>query len=150
MKMKCWLGRQACRQQRNRAACTGTDVTGRHPQPRRPNHGGTGTARQRALELYPHAFLDGRDTRLSLGLTAEGRGLSSATARLGRLTVRTILCHGPRQPMGLRRVPTGYRPAKAPFTSASASAGLEAAHQRDDDDEFVQATVIQSDGEAPE
>ena len=111
-------------------------------------------ARQRGVrKLYLHAFLDGRDTPPRSALAS----LQRADAFFQRHSIGRVasLCgrfYAMDRDNRWDRVQSAYRlltEAKAPYTSASASAGLEAAYQRDEDDEFVQATVIQGEGEAP-
>ncbi len=109
-------------------------------------------ARQRGVrKLYLHAFLDGRDTPPRSALAS----LQQADAFFQRHSIGRVasLCgrfYAMDRDNRWDRVQSAYRlltEAKAPYTSASA--GLEAAYQRDEDDEFVQATVIQGEGEAP-
>ena len=111
-------------------------------------------ARQRGVrKLYLHAFLDGRDTPPRSALASLQRAETFFQRHgIGRVASLCGRFYAMDRDNRWDRVQSSYRlltEAKAPFTSASASAGLEAAYQRDEDDEFVQATVIQSDGEAP-
>ena len=111
-------------------------------------------ARQRGVrKLYLHAFLDGRDTPPRSALASLQRAEAFFQRHgIGRVASLCGRFYAMDRDNRWDRVHSSYRlltEAKAPFTSASASAGLEAAYQRDEDDEFVQATVIQSDGEAP-
>ena len=111
-------------------------------------------ARQRGVrKLYLHAFLDGRDTPPRSALASLQRAEAFFQRHgIGRVASLCGRFYAMDRDNRWDRVQSSYRlltEAKAPFTSASASAGLEAAYQRDEDDEFVQATVIQSDGEAP-
>ncbi|MEC8429994.1 MAG: 2,3-bisphosphoglycerate-independent phosphoglycerate mutase [Pseudomonadota bacterium] len=111
-------------------------------------------ARQRGVrKLYLHAFLDGRDTPPRSALASLQRAEAFFHRHgIGRVASLCGRFYAMDRDNRWDRVQSSYRlltEAKAPFTSASASAGLEAAYQRDEDDEFVQATVIQSDGEAP-
>ena len=111
-------------------------------------------ARQRGVrKLYLHAFLDGRDTPPRSALASLQRAEAFFPRHgIGRVASLCGRFYAMDRDNRWDRVESSYRlltEAKAPFTSASASAGLEAAYQRDEDDEFVQATVIQSDGDAP-
>ena len=111
-------------------------------------------ARKRGVQkLYLHAFLDGRDTPPRSALASLQRAEAFFQRHgIGRVASLCGRFYAMDRDNRWDRVQSSYRlltEAKAPFTSASASAGLEAAYQRDEDDEFVQATVIQSDGEAP-
>ena len=111
-------------------------------------------ARKRGVQkLYLHAFLDGRDTPPRSALASLQRAETFFQRHgIGRVASLCGRFYAMDRDNRWDRVQSSYRlltEAKAPFTSASASAGLEAAYQRDEDDEFVQATVIQSDGEAP-
>ena len=111
-------------------------------------------ARQRGVrKLYLHAFLDGRDTPPRSALASLQRAEAFFQRHgIGRVASLCGRFYAMDRDNRWDRVQSSYRlltEAKAPFTSASASAGLEAAYQRGEDDEFVQATVIQSDGEAP-
>lgn len=111
-------------------------------------------ARQRGVrKLYLHAFLDGRDTPPRSALPSLQRAEAFFQRHgIGRVASMCGRFYAMDRDNRWDRVQSSYRlltEAKAPFTSTSASAGLEAAYQRDEDDEFVQATVIQSDGEAP-
>lgn len=111
-------------------------------------------ARQRGVrKLYLHAFLDGRDTPPRSALPSLQRAEAFFQRHgIGRVASMCGRFYAMDRDNRWDRVQSSYRlltEAKAPFISASASAGLEAAYQRDEDDEFVQATVIQSDGEAP-
>ena len=111
-------------------------------------------ARQRGVrKLYLHAFLDGRDTPPRSALASLQRAEAFFQRHgIGRVASLCGRFYAMDRDNRWDRVQNSYRlltEAKAPFTSASASAGLEAAYERDEDDEFVQATVIQNDGEAP-
>ena len=111
-------------------------------------------ARQRGVrKLYLHAFLDGRDTPPRSALASLQRAEAFFQRHgIGRVASLCGRFYAMDRDNRWDRVQSSYRlltEAKAPFTSASASVGLEAAYQRDEDDEFVQATVIQGDGEAP-
>ena len=111
-------------------------------------------ARQRGVrKLYLHAFLDGRDTPPRSALASLQRAEAFFQRHgIGRVASLCGRFYAMDRDNRWDRVQSSYRlltEAKAPYTHTSASAGLEAAYQRNEDDEFVQATVIQSDGEAP-
>ncbi len=111
-------------------------------------------ARQRGVrKLYLHAFLDGRDTPPRSALASLQRADTFFQRHsIGRVASLCGRFYAMDRDNRWDRVQSAYRlltEAKAPYTSASASDGLEAAYQRDEDDEFVQATVIQGEGEAP-
>ena len=111
-------------------------------------------ARQRGVrKLYLHAFLDGRDTPPRSALASMQRADAFFQRHgIGRIASLCGRFYAMDRDNRWDRVQSAYRlltEGKASFTSASASAGLEAAYQRDEDDEFVQATVIQGEGEAP-
>ena len=111
-------------------------------------------ARQRGVrKLYLHAFLDGRDTPPRSALASMQRADAFFQRHgIGRIASLCGRFYAMDRDNRWDRVQSAYRlltEGKASFTSASASAGLGAAYQRDEDDEFVQATVIQGEGEAP-
>lgn len=110
-------------------------------------------ARQRGVrKLYLHAFLDGRDTPPRSALASLQRaGDFFQRHGIGRVASLCGRFYAMDRDNRWDRVQSAYTlltEANASFTSASASAGLEAAYQRGEDDEFVQATVIQGEGEA--
>jgi len=99
-----------------------------------------------ANNIYLHAFLDGRDTppRSALGSlqkanqVLQGKGDSRIASIAGRFYAMD-------RDQRWERVEPAYDMltlGQAPFQNASAEAALEAAYQRDEDDEFVQPTVI--------
>ncbi len=111
-------------------------------------------ARQRGVrKLYLHAFLDGRDTPPRSALASMQRADAFFQRHgIGRIASLCGRFYAMDRDNRWDRIQSAYQlltEGKASFTSASASAGLEAAYQRDEDDEFVQATVIQGEGEAP-
>jgi 2,3-bisphosphoglycerate-independent phosphoglycerate mutase len=106
-----------------------------------------------AKQVYLHAFLDGRDTpprsaepslkameelfqRLQCGRVASVVGRYFAMDRDQRWE---------RVEIAYNMLTTG----QAPFTADSATAALELAYARGEDDEFVQATVVAGEGGAP-
>ncbi len=104
-----------------------------------------------AQRVMLHAFLDGRDTpprsadaslkRAAETLQASGRGRVASIC--GRFYAMD-------RDQRWDRVQPAYSlltEAKAEFTFPDVASALQAAYDRDEDDEFVQATVIQADGE---
>ena len=97
-----------------------------------------------------HAFTDGRDTPPTLGgrLPARARGARSAVTRAGRDRQRSLLRHGPRQPLGahparVRRHGSRRRDARR----ATAIDAIADAYARHESDEFIVPTVV--DGASP-
>ena len=99
-----------------------------------------------ANHIYLHAFLDGRDTPPRSALESlqkanavlQGKGDSRIASIAGRFYAMD-------RDQRWERVQAAYDAltlAKGQFRSANAEAALEAAYQRDEDDEFVQPTVI--------
>ena len=102
-------------------------------------------ARRGATAVYVHAFLDGRDT--------PPRSAESSLAQLdallkekdiGRVASLIGRYYAMDRDNRWDRVQTAYdliTDGKAEFSAATAVAGLKAAYERDENDEFVQATV---------
>jgi 2,3-bisphosphoglycerate-independent phosphoglycerate mutase len=109
-------------------------------------------ARRGARQVYVHAFLDGRDTpprSAEASLTA----LADKFSQLGCGRIATIIGRYFAMDRDNRwdRVQQAYdllTDAKADYRAASAVEGLRAAYERDENDEFVKATVVQAAGEA--
>ena len=124
------------------------------PPPRRPRRAGGADAASRDVRV--HALLDGRDTPPSsaLGFVARPRGAASPTAhpdardRVGR---RPLLRDGPRPALGPRRARLRRdRPRGGRARRRRATAAIEAAYARGENDEFVGPTVIDGvDGRGP-
>jgi 2,3-bisphosphoglycerate-independent phosphoglycerate mutase len=104
-------------------------------------------------KVYIHAFLDGRDTPprsaadsiQAMEAKLAGLGAGKIASIIGRFYVMD-------RDNRWERVSKAYDMlvcAQAEFTAASALEGLEAAYQRGEGDEFVQATLIAAPGEAP-
>ncbi len=110
-------------------------------------------AQRGAKEIYVHAFLDGRDVPPR---SAEP-SLISMTEKLTELGVGRIASISGRffaldRDHRWDRVQQAYdlmTEGKASYTAASALEGLQAAYERDENDEFVKATVIAAEGESP-
>lgn len=105
-----------------------------------------------ADKIYLHAFLDGRDTpprsaEASLRLFAD-KFNALGKGRIASLVGRYFAMDRDNR---WDRVEHAYNllvDAKGDFTYSSAIEGLQAAYQRDENDEFVKPTVIQADGES--
>ncbi|MGS2722802.1 2,3-bisphosphoglycerate-independent phosphoglycerate mutase [Porticoccus sp. GXU_MW_L64] len=103
-------------------------------------------AQRGASKVYVHAFLDGRDCPPRSALSS----LEKTAAKLTALGVGQIasLCgryYAMDRDSRWDRVQTAYdllTQGKAEFSADSATAGLQAAYQREENDEFVQATAI--------
>lgn len=103
-------------------------------------------AQRGAEKIYLHAFLDGRDTpprsaKTSLEL------LDSTFARLGKGRIATIIGRYFAMDRDNRwdRVASAYNlivDGTSEFQAATSQAGLEAAYERGENDEFVKATRI--------
>ncbi len=109
-------------------------------------------AAQRGAEnIYLHCFLDGRDTPPR---SAEG-SLARFTAlfdKLGKGRVASLVgrYYAMDRDNNWDRVEVAYdliTAANGEFTAPNAVEGLEAAYARDENDEFVKATVIQAEGQ---
>jgi 2,3-bisphosphoglycerate-independent phosphoglycerate mutase len=97
-------------------------------------------------KVYVHAFLDGRDTP-PRSATQYLDALQKKCDALGRGRIASIVGRYFAMDRDNRwdRVQLAYDMltlGKAPFSAASAAAGLEAAYARGENDEFVQATLI--------
>lgn len=99
-----------------------------------------------ATKVYLHAFLDGRDTppRSALPCIA---AMEAQFAELGCGRVASIIgrYYAMDRDNRWERIEQAWdllTAGSAPYRATSASAGLEQAYQRGEDDEFVKATVI--------
>ncbi|MEX2131654.1 MAG: 2,3-bisphosphoglycerate-independent phosphoglycerate mutase [Pseudohongiellaceae bacterium] len=106
-----------------------------------------------ASKIYLHAFLDGRDTppRSALESLAKAENKLQASGR-GRVASIIGRFFAMDRDNRWDRVETAYRmliEGVAPFASPDAASALQAAYARDEDDEFVQATLIIPPGEKP-
>lgn len=108
--------------------------------------------RNGAPRVYLHAFLDGRDTpprsALASLLRAEKTLLGSSRGRVASICGRFFAMDRDNR---WDRVEPAYdmlTQATAAFQYGNVSAALEAAYQRDEDDEFVQATLVGSESDA--
>ena len=105
-----------------------------------------------AEKIYLHAFLDGRDTPPRSAESSLKR-LEEKFAELGKGRVATIIGRYYAMDRDNRwdRVEQAYdlmTQAKGEYQADTAVAGLEAAYARDENDEFVKATVIRAAGQA--
>ena len=101
-----------------------------------------------AEKIYLHCFLDGRDTPPR---SAEGalKRFEALFAKLGKGRIASIVgrYYAMDRDNNWDRVQVAYdllTQGKADFTYDSATAGLEAAYARDENDEFVKATVLKT------
>ncbi len=102
-------------------------------------------------QVYLHAFLDGRDTPPRSALPSLQRAESFLReAKAGRVASLVGRFFAMDRDNRWDRVQPAYdllTQAKAEFSYADVSTAIAAAYARDEDDEFVQATVIQSDAD---
>jgi len=106
---------------------------------------------QGAKKIYLHAFLDGRDTPPRSALPWLKR-IDEQFSALGTGRIASIVGRYYAMDRDNRwdRVEKAYRMLtenEAPYISNDASAALELAYARDENDEFVQPTVIQNDND---
>jgi 2,3-bisphosphoglycerate-independent phosphoglycerate mutase len=109
-------------------------------------------AERGAEKIYLHAFLDGRDTPPR---SAKGslQAFEEKFAALGKGRVASVIGRYYAMDRDNRwdRVEEAYNllvEAKGQFQADTAVAALEAAYARDENDEFVKATVIRTEGQA--
>lgn len=110
-------------------------------------------AEKGADKIYLHAFLDGRDTA-PISAKASLTAMEKVFRETGKGQIVSIIgrYYAMDRDNRWKRVQKCYElmtMGEAEFTAHSALAGLEKAYQRNETDEFVQATTIISDGEAP-
>ncbi|MBC6905879.1 2,3-bisphosphoglycerate-independent phosphoglycerate mutase [Saccharophagus sp. K07] len=110
-------------------------------------------AQQGAKKLYLHAMLDGRDTP-PRSAEASLQKAQDTLAELGVGKIASIVGRFFALDRDKRwdRLQAAYElfvDGTAQYTAANAVDGLLAAYERGEDDEFVKATAIYSDGEAP-
>src|SRR5512139_3218400 len=103
-------------------------------------------ARNGLRKVYVHAFLDGRDTP-PRSATHSLQRLQDKCASLGGARIATIIgrFYAMDRDNRWERVQQAYdliSQGKAAFHAATATAGLELAYARDENDEFVKATAI--------
>ncbi|CAH0992889.1 2,3-bisphosphoglycerate-independent phosphoglycerate mutase [Sinobacterium norvegicum] len=108
-------------------------------------------AKRGAKAVYLHAFLDGRDTPPRSAETSIA-AIDDVFSTLGCGRIASIIGRYYAMDRDNRwdRVSQAYElltEAKSEYSFASATEGLNAAYQRDENDEFVAATVIQTAGQ---
>jgi 2,3-bisphosphoglycerate-independent phosphoglycerate mutase len=103
-------------------------------------------ARHGLQQVYIHAFLDGRDTPpRSAAQSLQRMQQKCAALGVGRIASIVGRYYAMDRDNRWERVQAAYdliTQGKAQFNAATASAGLELAYARGENDEFVQATVI--------
>lgn len=109
-------------------------------------------AKRGAKQVYLHAFLDGRDTppRSAEGSLArfEARFAELDCGRVASIVGRYFAMDRDNRWDRVQKAYDLMTAAKGEFTFDSAVAGLQAAYARDENDEFVKASVIQPAGSA--
>jgi len=102
-----------------------------------------------AKHVYLHAFLDGRDTPPRSALPSLQRAEDYLVDNeLGRVASLCGRFYAMDRDNRWDRVQSAYKllsEAEAEYSYPDVASGLDAAYQRDEDDEFVQATVIRED-----
>ncbi|MEF1216390.1 2,3-bisphosphoglycerate-independent phosphoglycerate mutase [Photobacterium damselae] len=108
-------------------------------------------AKRGAEKIYLHCFLDGRDTPPRSAQHSLER-FQELFAKLGKGRVASLVgrYYAMDRDNNWDRVEEAYdllTAAQGEFTAESAVAGLEAAYARNENDEFVKATVIRAEGQ---
>ncbi|KDM90645.1 2,3-bisphosphoglycerate-independent phosphoglycerate mutase [Photobacterium galatheae] len=108
-------------------------------------------AERGAEHIYLHCFLDGRDTPPRSAQASLER-FDALFAQLGKGRTASLVgrYYAMDRDNNWERVEVAYNlltAAKAEFSAESAVAGLQAAYARDENDEFVKATVIRAEGQ---
>jgi 2,3-bisphosphoglycerate-independent phosphoglycerate mutase len=110
-------------------------------------------AKRGADRVYLHAFLDGRDTPpRSAGASLQAAEALFEQLDCGRVASITGRYYAMDRDNRWDRIEQAYNlltEGTAPHTAANATAALEAAYGRDENDEFVLPTTIYSPGESP-
>lgn len=110
-------------------------------------------ARQQISEVYVHAILDGRDTpprsALSSIASLENEFKSLKIGKLGSIIGRYYAMDRDQRWDRVQKAYDLYTLGKSEFQATSAAIALELAYQRDESDEFVQATTIHQKHEKP-
>ena len=105
-------------------------------------------AQRGAKKVYLHAFLDGRDTPpRSAGPSLEQAEALFAELGCGRVASITGRYYAMDRDNNWDRIEKAYElltRGSAAYTAATAMAGLQAAYERDENDEFVLPTVIRA------
>lgn len=110
-------------------------------------------AERGAARVYVHAFLDGRDMPPK-SAAASLQAMNQVFAELGRGRIASIIgrFYAMDRDNRWERVQQAYRllvEGEAKFTAPDAELALQQAYERDETDEFVQATRIVPPGEEP-
>jgi 2,3-bisphosphoglycerate-independent phosphoglycerate mutase len=110
-------------------------------------------AKRGATAVYVHAFLDGRDTPpRSAAHSLEKVGALLSSLKCGRIATIIGRYYAMDRDNRWDRIEAAYQlltQGSAGYTANTAVEGLLAAYQRDENDEFVKATVICSANEKP-
>lgn len=105
-----------------------------------------------AKQVYLHAFLDGRDTpprsALPSLLRAEKYLAEQGKGRVASLCGRFYAMDRDQRWDRLEQAYNLLTSGEAEYQASNVTQGLEAAYARDEDDEFVQATLIKNEDEA--
>ena len=108
-------------------------------------------SRRGAKRIYLHAFLDGRDTPpRSAGPSLESADQVFAEIGCGRTASITGRYYAMDRDNRWDRIERAYRlltEGEADYSAGSTAEALQAAYQRDENDEFVMPTVIRGEGE---
>lgn len=103
-------------------------------------------AKQHGSKVYLHAILDGRDTppRSALASLAQADKLFHETqcGRIASICGRYYAMDRDKRWERIQLAYDMYTSGVSKFTAATAAQGLEAAYERDENDEFVNPTVI--------
>ncbi|NAW66317.1 2,3-bisphosphoglycerate-independent phosphoglycerate mutase [Photobacterium halotolerans] len=108
-------------------------------------------AERGAEHIYLHCFLDGRDTPPRSAQASLER-FDALFAQLGKGRTASLVgrYYAMDRDNNWERVESAYdllTAGKGDFTAASAVEGLQAAYAREENDEFVKATVLRADGQ---
>ncbi len=108
-------------------------------------------AKRGAKKVYVHAFLDGRDTP-PRSAEPSLQTLTDQFQKLGCGRIASLVgrYYAMDRDNRWERIQSAYElltEGKADYQANSAVAGLQAAYERDENDEFVSPTIIQNDGE---
>lgn len=110
-------------------------------------------AKRGARKLYVHAFLDGRDTPPRSALPSieamEKKFAALGAGRIASICGRYYAMDRDKRWDRVQRAYDLLTLGKGEYAAASATAALEAAYERGENDEFVKATAVVANGEAP-
>jgi len=110
-------------------------------------------ARAKLKHVYLHAFLDGRDTPPKSAETyilhAEEKMRMLGVGRIATICGRYYAMDRDKRWERVKNAYDALTTGKAPFTAATAVAGLHQAYARDETDEFVKPTLVAPPGESP-